>query len=280
MIPGTETQFIGDIELTHRTANGGPTLVMLHGIGSNLSSFATLSRAFPQSWGLLAWNAPGYGTSTPLEDPCPLAADYAFRLEQLLDRMQLEQVFLLGHSLGTLMACEFAAMFPARLNGLILVASALGYAMPKGQLDQKAQTRLNDFSRLGLTAFAEARAPRLIYKPDSKPDVTAAAVAAMADLNPAGYAQAVHMLAAGDLTTSAGQTKLSSLVVVGAEDQITPPAQSRSVHDALLAAAPNLAHRFCEIPDCGHLVHQEAPDTVAAEIAAFIAEHSQLRQSA
>jgi pimeloyl-ACP methyl ester carboxylesterase len=266
-----DTLFIGDIELVHRPSQGGPDVVMLHGIGSNLGSFTHLSRLLPGNWGLLAWNAPGYGASAPLTTTETVAADYAFRVEQLMARLGLDQAILLGHSLGTLMAAETAALFPDRVTGLVLIACAQGYGMPPGQLDAKSAARLDDFARLGATAFAEARAPRLIHAPESKSDLSAEATRAMAAVNPDGYAQAVHMLASGDLKASAVRAACPTLVLTGTEDVITPPAQSRAVHDAMQAATPSQTHAYAEVPGCGHLVHAEDPEAVACHLTAFVA---------
>ena len=44
------------------------TVLLLHGIGSNASSFAALATAMPASINVIAWDAPGYGDSAPLAD--------------------------------------------------------------------------------------------------------------------------------------------------------------------------------------------------------------------
>jgi len=266
----TGIRTVAGIECRHRPASGGPDVAMLHGIGSNLGSFDRLSALLPESWGLLAWNAPGYGASTPLDDPSPRAVDYAERLNALLDALGIGPAVLVGHSLGTLMSVAFAGRWPERVSGIALFACAQGHGAAKGQLGEKAQARLDDLAKLGAEQFARTRAPRLVYEPADKPEVTRAAIESMAAVNPGGYSQAVHMLASGDLAGSAVKARRPSLVVVGAEDIITPPAQSRAVHAALSAASPDLIHDFAEIPGCGHLVHQEDPGAVAALLANFV----------
>ncbi len=121
----------------------------------------------------------------------------------------------------------------------------------------------------GPKKFAEHRAPRLIHRPDAHMAVCKEAVRAMAAINPAGYAQAVAMLASGRLKECAAKVQLPSLVLVGTEDQITPPAQNRATHEALVSAAPNLPHFYYQICDAGHLVHQEKPVEVAEHTIEF-----------
>lgn len=119
--------------------------------------------------------------------------------------------------------------------------------------------------RMGGPAFAAARAPRLIHRPEAKPELVAAVQRAMAALHPAGYAQAVHALGAGDLLADAARITAPTLVAVGAEDLVTPPANARAVHAALpdpLAMA--------ELPDAGHALPQELPGDVAHLLAPLL----------
>lgn len=93
-------------------AGAGPVLVCLHGIGSNGGSFAPLLERLPRDWRVIAWHAPGYLGSAPLAQDWPVAADYAAALKAFLDRLGLERVWLLGHSLGCLTAASFLRSAP------------------------------------------------------------------------------------------------------------------------------------------------------------------------
>ena len=245
-------------------------LVMLHGIGSDNTSFDLLAEHLPGDAKLIAWNAPGYGGSQPLTDKYPLARDYAQSLFRLVDGLGLQQFTLVGHSLGTLIAVEFTALFPRRATRLVLLASAQGYGhQPGTPLPHKAAARLADLASLGPLAFARARAPNLLHYPERQPEILGAAIKTMAAIPPESYAQAVHMLSCGALSTRAAQVPVASLVLVGHQDRITPPEQSRKVHDALQSAGPDLPHLYGEVEQAGHLLHQEQPATVAARLSAF-----------
>lgn len=245
------------------------SLFMLHGIGSNKSSFDTLADALPQSWNLIAWDAPGYGSSENLSEPTPDAGDYAKKLHSLLSELNHSQTILLGHSLGTLIAARFARNYPRAISGLILLASAQGYGQQKWHLSNVAQNRLDDLDRLGSDEFARTRAERLMYRPEKQPEIRQTIVNAMAKIKRQGYGQAVHMLAQGDLITDASQLQIPSLVIVGDKDIVTPPVQSQNAHQALSDFSNNLPHIFLEVPDAGHAVHQQNPAEVAARIIEF-----------
>ncbi|MDR5654197.1 alpha/beta fold hydrolase [Ruixingdingia sedimenti] len=243
----------------------GPALVLLHGIGSNATSFAGLLPLLPADWRVLAWNAPGYGGSAPLGSDWPLAADYAGALAGWLDRLGLGRVVLAGHSLGALMAGAFALAHPGRVARLVLASPALGHGIaPGAPLPPAAQGRIDDLARLGPAAFARARAPALICGAAANPALVAAVETGMACVRNPGYAQAVRMLAAGRLVEDAARLAVPTEVVTGAEDAVTPPEGARRLH----AAIPP-AHRgpLIEVPATGHALYTQAPLAFAEVLA-------------
>ncbi len=270
MTPAWRDHMVNGIRVRLREGDRRKSLVMLHGIGSDATSFDLLARHLGPDANLVAWNAPGYGGSEPLSGKTPLAGDYARALSTLVDGLDLHPFTLLGHSLGTLIATEFAALFPRRASGLVLLAPAQGYGhRPGAPLPQKSAARLADLAALGPLAFARTRAPNLMHRPESLPEILGAAIGTMAAIPPESYAQAVHMLSCGALSARAAQVPIASLVLVGREDRITPPEQGRKVHDALKTAGPDLPHVHGEVARAGHLLHQEQPEAVAARISAF-----------
>ena len=245
-----------------------PPLVLLHGIGSNARSWTEQLAGLGDLRRVVAWDAPGYGDSTPVAPPRPTAADYAERLVRFLDGLGLglgrERIVLLGHSLGALVAGAFAAARPARVERLVLASPALGHrADPAAPLPPPAQGRLDDLAALGPAGFAAKRAPRLLSAM-ATPAQIARARETMAEIDPEGYRQAVAMLAQGDLRADAGAIAVPTLVLSGAEDSVTPPAGSR----ALAAAMPNARYR--EIEGAGHLSYLERPAAFNTAVREFL----------
>ena len=245
------------------TAAGAP-LVLLHGIGSNARSWTEQLAGLGDLRRVVAWDAPGYGDSTPVAPPRPAAADYAARLARFLDGLGLDRIVLLGHSLGALVAGSFTTARPHRVERLVLANPALGHRTdPAAPLPPPAQDRLDDLAALGPAGFAAKRAPRLLSAM-ATPAQVARASATMAEIHPEGYRQAVAMLAQGALHADAGTISVPTLVLSGAEDSVTPPAGSR----ALAAAMPNARYR--EIEGAGHLSYLERPAAFNAQVREFL----------
>lgn len=235
----------------------GPTLVLLHGIGSNAASFTPLLAHLPKTTRVIAWNAPGYGGSDPLTRNWPLAQDYATALAGLLKRLEIRQCALLGHSLGALVAAAFAAGNADKVTHLTLAAPAIGHGVAPGEvLSAAAQARIDDLERLGATAFAAARAPRLVHRPEDNPAALALVETAMGQVTMPGYGQAARMLASGRLLDDAERLWVPTDVIVGAEDRVTPPEGARRVHAMLHAKARGT---YSELPDLGHALYQQDP---------------------
>lgn len=236
------------------------TLVLLHGVGSNAFSFAPLMAASPATIDVIAWNAPGYAGSTALPVAAPQPRDYADALAAFLDELGLKRIALAGHSLGALFAASFAANHPGRVTALALLSPALGYAVAPGAAwPAGLQARLAEFEELGPEAFAARRARRLVARPDQNPQIVNAVQNAMANLDPAGYRQAVAALAAGSLFADLARIAAPTLIAVGTKDVVTPPEGARRAYAWLRTAAG-----LHEIAGAGHACPQEAPAALAA----------------
>lgn len=251
-----------------------PSFVLLHGLGSNAFSFRPLMEALAPAR-ILAWDAPGYGDSRPLDAAWPDAGDYARRLAGLTDPLGFPRFCLVGHSLGCLVAARFALRHPERVAALVLVSPALGYGTPSGEdLPEAVARRLSDLDALGPAGFAEARAHRFVADPSACPDVVAAVREAMAAVRRPGYDHAIRLLAGGRLLEDAAGIAVPVQVVCGRQDAITPVADAERLYAALPAAA---ARSLAIVDRAGHAVCQERPDAVADAIRDFLQAHAARR---
>lgn len=98
------------------TGKGAP-VVLIHGVGMNYSFWAPQIADLAGEYSVLAYDMLGHGSSsTPPADAT--LTDYAEQLLQLLDNLHFEHVHLAGHSMGALVALEFALLHPDRLQSV------------------------------------------------------------------------------------------------------------------------------------------------------------------
>ncbi|HKU00742.1 MAG TPA: alpha/beta fold hydrolase, partial [Paraburkholderia sp.] len=197
-------------------------LVLLHGIGSGAASwvqqFEALGEGVENPRRVLAWDAPGYGASTPVASASPVAADYARVLADWLDALGIERCVLVGHSLGAIIAGAFAAAHPERVAGLLLISPAGGYgAADPAVRAERRDARLAMLAELGPQGLAQKRSANML-SPHASADSRAWVRWNMSRVVPHGYAQATHLLAnadlAADLARCAGKVPMA--VAVGA----------------------------------------------------------------
>jgi pimeloyl-ACP methyl ester carboxylesterase len=238
---------------------GGLPLVCLHGIGSGAASWLDTARLLAPRARLIAWDAPGYGESTPLAAAAPCAEDYAHRLQALLAAIGVERCVLVGHSLGALMAAP-AACDGERVAALVLLSPAQGYGAP-GRESERARVhaeRLSSLESLGIAGMAARRAGRLVSA-QASPVARQWVHWNMARLNEGGYHQAIQLLCGGDLLADL-LPAVPVTVACGALDEVTPPKGCAEVAQRCGVALQLVA-------GAGHAVYVEQPAAVATLLA-------------
>lgn len=251
--------------IAYREAGSGPALALLHGIGSQSGSWALQLGALGARWRTIAWDAPGYGGSDRLPAESPAAADYAGALAALLDALDIARLVVVGSSFGALVAGAFAASWPERAAGLVLLNPAGGYGLADPeQRAARLALRLERLARLGPEGMAMEPAPGMLSA-SATDEARAIAAWSTARIRPDGYTQAARMLANGRLVEDAVRYPGPVLVVAGSADTITPPAEC----ERIARTFPRATYRLLDA--CGHLSHLDAPAAVNALIADFAA---------
>jgi pimeloyl-ACP methyl ester carboxylesterase len=166
---------------------------------------------------------------------------YARCLRGLLDFMSLKSVFLLGHSTGGVIAQEFYRLHPDYVRALIL--SDTRCVPSHDGLEQ----RLQSIRSLTPAQLAAQRAPKLLSR-RAPQDLIQEVISIMSEVRPAGYEFAAIALAESDTRDVLRDLDVPTLLIWGAEDEITP------LWDELPARA-----EVTIIRDAGHLCYIEQP---------------------
>jgi len=109
-----------DCRIYYEVHGAGPALVFAHGLGGNYLSWYQQVAAFADRYTCVTFSHRGFAPSTaPAEGPDP--ERYAEDLAALIDHLALDDVRIVGQSMGGLNALTYAARPGAVLGGLVLV---------------------------------------------------------------------------------------------------------------------------------------------------------------
>lgn len=247
------------------TLGGGETVLMLHGIGGGHLAFApqveTLASA---GYRAVAWDMPGYGHSAPIEP-------YTFKgLAQscvnLIEALKCDQVVLLGHSMGGMVAQEVVARRPELVSKLILCGTSPAFGKPDGewQRDFIAQRTAPLDAGKTMAEVAETLVPAMVG-PEALPEGVRLATHCMGLVPAATYRRALDCIVTFDRRDSLARVRVPTLLVAGEHDRNAPPAVMKKMAGAIAHST------FLEMKGVGHLMNLEAPEAFDDLVLNFLA---------
>jgi pimeloyl-ACP methyl ester carboxylesterase len=246
----------------------GTPVVLIHGFGASLDSWAPVIPVLMQRHRVLALDLKGFGWSDRPEGDYSLAAQAQLVLA-LMRQRGIERAAIVGQSWGAAVALSVVAAAPDRVTRVALydglafedqLNSFMSWARVRGMgklmfwltwdgslVSENAQTAFFD-----KTLVTAAHLDRIEASMD-RPGATAAAYSVM------------HQLRLVELEKKYATMTQPFLLLWGREDEITP----RRFGERLARELPNA--KMIVYPRCGHLPQVEAPRSTA-DLAAFLSE--------
>ena len=238
------------------------SIVFVHGAGLDHSGWGLQSRYFGyHGFNVLALYLPAHGRS---EGPALASiGDMADWVKKVLDEKKIKSAALVGHSMGSLIALEFAARYPEAAEKIALIGTA--YPMKVGEAFLDAARR-NDQSAYDMeTIWGHAAQVPFSGNPNPGMWMYGDTLARLARLGPGVLhtdLSACNTYAGG--MEAAAKVKCPVLFVLGARDMMTPP---RAAQD-LVKAIPGA--KAVTVNISGHLLMAEAPDATLDALIAFL----------
>jgi pimeloyl-ACP methyl ester carboxylesterase len=252
-------------ELEYAVSGDGPALLLLHAFPLGLFMWEAQAEALAATHRVIRFDARGFGASEPGAGPLTMeriADDGA----ALLDHLGIETASVGGCSMGGYAALAFVRRHPHRLAGLVLQDTRAGADTEDGKAGRAALAAkvVAEGAAVAVSAFL----PKLLgetTKREQEPLVARLRERILAT-SPQAIADALRGLAArADSRPTLAEVRVPTLVLVGAEDVLTPPAES----EAMAAAIPGA--RLEIVPRAGHLANLEQPGAVNAALRGFLA---------
>ncbi|MFF6960535.1 MULTISPECIES: alpha/beta fold hydrolase [unclassified Streptomyces] len=228
-----------------------PVLILGPALGATWHMWDRQLPALTEQWRVLRYELPGHGGAPA--HPAASVDDLAARLLAVLDDEGVDTFGYAGCSLGAAIGARLALLRPDRVAALALVSAAARYATADVWRQRGVVVRAN-----GLDRTALASPERWFTGPflATQPAITDWAVQMVRTTDADCYIAGCEALAAFDIRDALGSIKVPTLVVAGADDTETPPADAR----LLVAGIPDA--RLAVVPATGHLAPVEEPVAV------------------
>lgn len=258
---------------------GEQTLLFIHGLGSNLKAWLKNLDTLSQHFRCIALDLPGYGMSSKSDDYPYGMTFFADVVRELMDSLQLQNVVLVGHSMGGQIALTEALRGNDRVKKMVLLAPA------------------------GIETFSDQEKMwfRTVYTPEMLMNTSEAQIRRNFELNfvkfpadaefmyqdrlllrqtsaYAAYCRMIPKCVSGMLEEPVferlGELRLPVLIIFGENDALIP---NRILHPRLttqqvaqLAQERIPGSQLVVLPNCGHFVQWEGAAAVNEAIKHFL----------
>lgn len=248
--------------LRYETLGSGPTVVLIHGLGTTSDVWYSLRAALAPEFHVITYDRSGCGLSARRAGGYSIDA-WVDELVELLERLGVDETAVIGHSLGSMVAQRFAARYPSRTRALVLVG---GEAVLTSDARNVLAERAASIREFGLTAVVDA------WLTGSLSEDTRAANPALVGLLRAmflanddeSYALQAETLRDADVAASDAHILCPTLLIVGGEDHVTPVGWQQQIAEAIPES------RIQIVPNTAHMTMLEAPEAFNAEVLEFL----------
>lgn len=252
--------YLDDIRLNAEVSGpeGGPTVVLLHALGTNLRIWDGVVARLPATCRVLRYDQRGHGTSDVPEPPYTMGA-LIRDAERMMAHFGLKEAVVVGLSLGGLVAQGLAVKRLDLVRGMVLsnTAAKIGSV-------EMWQARIAAVRAEGLEAYAPGAMERMFGRRWREVAGMPAVRAMLEECDPRGWTGCAAAIAGTDFYTPTAGLTLPTLAIAGAHDGTTPPDLVRETAELILGS------RFQLIRGAGHLPMVEKPDEYAALLGEFL----------
>jgi pimeloyl-ACP methyl ester carboxylesterase len=254
-----------------KTSNGtawsrvgsGETLVLIHGVGMNKSVWAPEVNLLSDSFDVLVYDMWGHGDSDLPAGELSLT-DYTNQLAKLLSELGISEAFVAGHSMGGLIAIDFALNHSEMCLGMCALNAVFNRTPAQSEAVKK---RAADLAAGGVSVNLSETLERWFGQAGTHefPEAEALARELLLEVNPKGYEAAYSVFAVSDKAHLNTLPNLSvpSLFFTSDGDPNSTPEMSL----AMAALAPNGSAKV--LTGHRHMMTLTSPIEVSATLATF-----------
>lgn len=247
-------------------SSGGEVVVLIHAFPLSASMWEAQAAAAPPGWRVIAPDLRGFGRSTLADGPgAPSIADYADDVLDLLAGLGVTRAVIGGLSMGGYVTFAILRRAPAIARAVVLADTKAGADSPEARANRR--NMLATLDREGPAGVARDMLPKLLSPASlaERPDLESEVRQAVESQSPAAIRGAIlRLMDRPDSTPLLASIHVPTLVLVGADDRVTPPEEARSMAETIAGS------ELAVIERSGHLSNLERPDRFSAVLGSFL----------
>lgn len=236
--------------MSYIRVGSGPVFVLVHGFLSGWKYWEKQIDALSSKFEIIAFDNPGYGDEVDQTGPDSVNS-FAQNILNLLDEQGVDKFYLLGHSMGGMIAQEISLLAPERVERLVLFGTG-----PRGDLPGRFEPLEVSMEKVQKNGIGDTKAYTVaswfkkgVEHPEYKPGLAMAEGVSLET-----FVNGLRAMAGWSATGRLDQIKARTLVIWGDLDrsytwEYQPYVLWREIEGASLAV----------MPGCSHNAHLENP---------------------
>ncbi|ATZ48616.1 hypothetical protein BCIN_03g08070 [Botrytis cinerea B05.10] len=245
------------------------TTLFIHGLGSSSTFYHTIIPSLSAVSTCITLDTPGSGLSSLGNAPQTVVSivdDAIALLDALSEPVAKGKVWVVGHSMGGIIACELAIKYAQRVEGLVLI----GPVVPSPALTEVFGKRIETVKKDGLEPLANS-IPEAATASEATSTQKAFIRSLILGTSTQGYVSSCEVIASASRPDYA-KIDVPMMVLAGSEDKTASYEGCKMIHDEAGVSAQKKCVRV--LPGVGHWHAIEAPELVAKEFIEFVAGFS------
>ena len=236
---------------------GREVILFIHGAGGGQYTWSSQKGFFEKHFNPIIIELPGHGESEGEGEN--EIGKYAEHIHRFLKALNLSKVFLVGHSMGGAIVQTMALKYPEVIKGIVLVGTGVRLKVFPMILNGIKENFEETVRKINQFAFSRKTLLDLIDK----------GLVGMMRCRPEVLHGDFSACDRFDVTNEVEKVDLSTLILCGDEDELTPVKYSQFLKDRIKGSKLEV------IPDAGHMVMMESASAFNETIRGFIAEFIQ-----
>lgn len=226
-----------------------PTLVFINSLGSDLRIWGEVIENVFSTYNILVFDKPGHGLTQAVSSNYRIQ-DYAYDLKELLRVLGINKIYLIGISIGGLIAMKFTLLYPSIVEKLVVSNTAA-----KIGSDEMWKDRILHLTETGLPANAKPIVSRWFSESYLTQNVYAESTYSnmLIGTDLPSYLVACEALMQEDLRDEIASISVPTLCIGSDKDVATPPEDLFELEQAIYSAS------YKQIDQTAHLPCIEKP---------------------